>query len=1016
METEVVLEDIFGDAPYRKLVEAIRDFAVLHLDREGRIVSWNAGATALFGYSEAEIIGKPYAYIFTNEDQQSGVPERELKEVVETGRAEDTRWHPRRDGTRFYANSVMTALFDENGSLCGFAKVARDDTARMQMELALNASEVRYRRLFEAAYDGILILNAETGQIADVNPFLCELLDYPKAEFVGKELWEIGLFKDKDESQAAFRELQEKGYIRYEDMPLETKDGVRREVEFISNVYGEDGRQVIQCNIRDITERKAAEKSIRFQAHLLDTVEQSVIATNLDGIVIYWNQFAQKLYGWTAQEAMGRQIMELTTPEGMIEQAIEIMSHLRQGESWSGEFNVQRRDGTMFPVQIINSPVSDGEGKLIGIVGVSIDITARKRQEQALRESENKYRMLMDQASDGIHTYDMQGNFIETNSKLCEMLGYTPEELLRLNVKDLIPAEDLAVDPVRFEELRAGKTLLKERRLRRKDGSLLPVEISGRMIRDSELQAIVRDITERKRAEEELNASEERLRTIFEASRDGILVEDDERIVYVNQSYTHLFGYEAPEELIGKHVSTVISSEDTERLLKFGKSRVRGKLPASVYEFKGKRKDGTLIEVEASVSASNVTGHSYITTIVRDITARKRAEERLRVSEERFRATFEQANVGIVQLSSDGKLLMVNPGFCKIVGYTETECQHLTVKDVTHPDDYEFEEAETRRLLSGEISGYSIEKRYLHKSGSIVWGQMTASLVRRASGEPFYTLAIIEDITERKRAEEELKKINEQLEGRVSERTAALSETNDVLQEEVRERRRIEAERVELLRRVIFAQEDERRRIAREMHDQFGQGLSALTLKLAALKEESGEQVKLREQLETLEAVANQLDSDVDFLVWELRPTVLDDLGLPAALKAHVQNWSKHFDTPAELHVSGMKQIRLTGEIETVLYRITQEALNNTAKYARAGKVDIILEHRNRHVSLIIEDDGVGFDDAQAFGLNEKGLGLIGMRERAALVGGTAEIESHPNEGTTVFIRIPFPPEGEQGE
>ncbi len=207
MEAEKTLKDTFGETPYRMLFEKIRDFAILHLDREGRIISWNAGAAHLFGYEAAEAIGQPFAFLFTREDVESGVPERELKMAAETGQSEDVRWHQCKDGTRFYANGVTTALRDEGGALRGFAKVARDDTARRQAELDLQASEVRYRRLFEAAYDGILILNVETGQVADVNPYLCKLLEYPHAEFVGKELWEIGMFKDKDESQAAFREL-----------------------------------------------------------------------------------------------------------------------------------------------------------------------------------------------------------------------------------------------------------------------------------------------------------------------------------------------------------------------------------------------------------------------------------------------------------------------------------------------------------------------------------------------------------------------------------------------------------------------------------------------------------------------------------------------------------------------------------------------------------------------------------------------------------------------------------------
>jgi signal transduction histidine kinase len=175
------------------------------------------------------------------------------------------------------------------------------------------------------------------------------------------------------------------------------------------------------------------------------------------------------------------------------------------------------------------------------------------------------------------------------------------------------------------------------------------------------------------------------------------------------------------------------------------------------------------------------------------------------------------------------------------------------------------------------------------------------------------------------------------------------------------------------------------------------------------LKEGCGEQTELCEQIDQLQAIAKQLDGDVDFLVWELRPTALDDLGLLAALTNYVKGWSKHFIISAELHTSGMEKDRLTSEIETVLYRIMQEALTNIAKHAGAENVDILLERRNNHISLIVEDDGVGFEAEQAFGAGDKGLGLIGMRERAALVGGTLEIESSMGNGATVVVRIPVP-------
>jgi PAS domain S-box-containing protein len=132
---------------------------------------------------------------------------------------------------------------------------------RKDADDALRTSEVRYRRLFESAQDGILILDAHTGLIIDVNPFLIRLLDYPREDFLGKTLWDIGPFKQIQESKAAFRELQDKEYIRYENLPLETRSGRRVNVEFVSNVYGVNGKRVIQCNIRDITARKQAEEA-----------------------------------------------------------------------------------------------------------------------------------------------------------------------------------------------------------------------------------------------------------------------------------------------------------------------------------------------------------------------------------------------------------------------------------------------------------------------------------------------------------------------------------------------------------------------------------------------------------------------------------------------------------------------------------------------------------------------------------------------------------------------------------
>lgn len=371
----------------------------------------------------------------------------------------------------------------------------------------------------------------------------------------------------------------------------------------------------------------------------------------------------------------------------------------------------------------------------------------------------------------------------------------------------------------------------------------------------------------------------------------------------------------------------------------------------------------------------------------------------------RLAAIVDSSDDAIVSKTLDGVITSWNRGAERLFGYSAAEAigRHIFL---IIPDDRRAEEEDVlARLRRGEKIDHFETVRQA-KDGRRIPISLTVSPIRDAKGTIVGASKIARDITERTLVQEALRRANEELEERVRERTADLVRANESLRSEIAERERVEQQRAQLFTRLLLAQEDERRRIARELHDELGQQMTALRLTLETLKALSSDHAQARMQVEALRDLAQQLDQDIAFRVWELRPAVLEGLGLAAALTEYAGNWSKRYGIRAELHITRPADERLTTDTETTMYRFAQEALNNVVKHARATRVDIALEYAHTHVSLIVEDNGIGFDASVTHRAPE-GFGLIGMRERAALAGADFQIESAPDSGTTVILRVP---------
>ena len=589
------------------------------------------------------------------------------------------------------------------------------------------------------------------------------------------------------------------------------------------------------------------------------------------------------------------------------------------------------------------------------------------------------FRRLVDASPDGILLVE-KGRITFANPSALDLIGAgTSEEVVGRSLSSLIAEDEQSTLANHTTRWQAGEASVTGLSLRRLDGTVRDVSVAGARQTDepdSTIQLVVRDVTEQKRAERRLRENEERLALAVAGALEGVWdwnLETD-AVVY-SPRWTEMLGY-SPEE-IEPHVSAwerLVHPDDRSRADRASDSIARGERATYEAEFRLRHKDGHYVHVLSRGFPVRREPGGPVVRIVGihlDLSELRRAEAALRENEERLKLAFAGAQEGVWDWNLETNAVVYSSRWKEMLGYADDEIEpHVGAWErLLHPDDREKAQRLNESITAGADT-YEGEFRLLHKDGHYVEVLSRGYPVRRVPGGPIVRIVGTHfDLTERKRAEAE------------------------------RARR-------EFLSRLVFAQEDERRRIAREMHDQFGEHLTALALRIRLLKDAAVDRPDLGPHIESMKTIAQRLDDDVEQLVWQLRPTALDDLGLRSALANYVQDWSARVGTAARLHTTGLMDDRLPPDVETALYRIAQEALTNVAKHAAAKNVEVILERRTDSVLLIVEDDGMGFDPPSRETSGE-GFGLVSMRERAALVGATLEIESSSGNGTAILVRLP---------
>jgi PAS domain S-box-containing protein len=489
----------------------------------------------------------------------------------------------------------------------------------------------------------------------------------------------------------------------------------------------------------------------------------------------------------------------------------------------------------------------------------------------------------------------------------------------------------------------------------------------GRLLR---IVGMVADITDRKLTEQALRESEERFRLVANSAPVMIWMSGVDMVCnYVNKAWLDFRGRCLEEEVRGGWRKAVYPG-DLEQLLDIEGKAVERRESYQV-EYRLQRGDGEyrwILQSGVPRFNSDLSLAGYIGSAL-DITERKLAEE----NKERFLSVFDYSAVGMGLVGYGGGWIRVNRALCEILGYSEQELLSTDFQSLTHPEDLDADLSYAQKVFTGQSRVYHIEKRYIHKQGHVVWVALTASAVPDASGKVSYGIAQIQDITARKNAEVALRRDQEELQN--------------------------------LAGRLITVQEEERKRIARDLHDDLSQRLALLCVDLDMLRQSLPAGAEASRELERMRRETGELVADIRRLSHNEHHPQLD-LGLQHGVASFCNEFSKQHGIAVDLlHAGDLNRIPDT--VCFTLFRVLQEAMSNAAKHSGADRVTVTLGVHGDHAMLRVTDEGRGFEIG-----SDRGLGLISMRERLRLVGGTIRVNSSPLQGTDVEALVPIPISG----
>ena len=861
-----------------------------------------------------------------------------------------------------------------------------------QRTAELARSEGIYRFLTERMSDMIWTTNLNMN-VTYVSPSVTRILGFTPEEYRILPFHERVTPKTFDKAMAILASELEREKMPAIDpernLQIEAeychKDGSTVWMESIINATRDDEGNLVGIHgvSRDITERKKMENELRLKQFTVDHAADSIAWITQDARFLDVNEAICRSLGYSREELTSMTIFDVD-PDFPEEDWARLWKKMKKESSVPFETRHRRKDGSIFPVEITGSiMVADGKEYHLGIAR---DITQRKQEEETLRREKDFAENLIQTAQAIVLVLDTTGRIVSFNQYMEEISGYRLEEVQGKEwFSTFLPERDR--NWVRELFLNATDDIQTRGNVNpivTKDGRERIIEWHDKILKDEKdkmvgLLAIGQDITERKQAEEALRQSEEQYRSLAHTVDSIYIVDAEQRYLFMNEGHLKRFGMPL-ERIVGRPYSDFHSKEDSEKFAQTVK--IVFETGTSIQQDHTSARDGRFF----IRTFSPVVGHSgevrAMTVVSKDITERKLAEEALRESECKILEALEfnktilnTSSIGILTYKESGQCTYANDAVAKIVGTNVAGLLEQNFHQIQSWKKSGMYELALKALRTG--TEQRIEPLVTTTFGTDIWPSLRFSSFY-SEGEN-HLLVFMYDVTERKRAEEAIKASRHQLRA--------------------------------LAGRLQSVREEQRKEIAREIHDELGGALTGLKIDLSRLSRsapKSWHKTKRDSLLSKILEMTKLIDETIGKvrrLVTELRPSILDDFGLPAALEWQLQEFQKRTGIQSDF-VSTVEYINMDEELSTAVFRIFQESLTNVARHANATKVTATLYKEADSLVLKVEDNGKGISEADIH--NTKSVGLIGMRERALFLGGRVNFSGEPSKGTTVSVQFPF--------